>query len=262
MPRVQETASRAELDKQVERHRYESRAQRMLRAGATAGPTGLEAMRPALRAPYVAYESALCQSLAPGKVVLELGAGSGMHTETMVATGATVIASDISESSLRLLARTVPSPAGNLSTQVADMERLPFADRTFDVVACAGALSYGDALTVADEILRVLRPGGRFICVDSLNANPIYRMNRWLHYLRGERSRSTLLRMPSLRSLEAYRQRFSCVDVAYFGAVTFLVPLLATAFGEQSAARIVESVDRLVRVKGAAFKFVMVATKG
>ncbi len=115
------------------------------------------------------------------------------------------------------------------------MEQLPFADASFDVVACAGALSYGEVVTVADEILRVLKPGGRFICVDSLNTNPLYRLNRWMHYARGERSRSTLLRMPSLRSLDVYRQRFPSVDVAYFGAMTFLVPTLAAAFGELSS---------------------------
>ncbi len=118
MPRFQEVAGRGELDKQVERQRYDSRAQRMLREGATAGPKGLEAIRPALRAPYVAYESALRHNLGPGQVVLELGAGSGMHTETLVETGANVIASDISDASLDLLARTVPlARPGNLGTE-------------------------------------------------------------------------------------------------------------------------------------------------
>jgi ubiquinone/menaquinone biosynthesis C-methylase UbiE len=173
-----------------------------------------------------------------------------------------VTASDISPKSLALLARSVPAPAGNLSTTVADIEALPFGDAEFDVVASAGVLSYGDPGRVRDEIRRVLKPGGRFICVDSLNHNPIYRFNRWLHYVRGARSASTLRRMPSLRSIDDYRRSFGEAEVWYFGAAIFLVPLAARLGGELRAAKWSNAVDRAVRVKRSAFKFVMVATKG
>jgi hypothetical protein len=36
-----------------------------------------------------------------------------------------------------------------------------------------------------------LKNKGAFIAIDSLNNNPIYRLNRYLHYLKGERSLST-----------------------------------------------------------------------
>ena len=65
------------------------------------------------------------------------------------------------------------------------MEDLPFSNNSFDVVASAGSLSYGSKKIVDKEILRILRPNGIFICVDSLNNNPIYRFNRFQNYLRG-----------------------------------------------------------------------------
>ena len=34
------------------------------------------------------------------------------------------------------------------------------------------------------EIHRVLKKNGIFICVDSLNNNLIYRVNRWFHYIK------------------------------------------------------------------------------
>lgn len=254
--------NRGALDRQVERQRYDSKAEAWLDGSVPAGPRGLMSMRPALRAPYLAYENALRRSFGLGMIVLELGAGTGMHTGALLATGARVVASDISEPSLQLLSKLIQPPLDMLSASVADMERLPFGSAEFDGVASAGSLSYGDPDRVRSEILRVLRPGGRFICVDSLNENPVYRLNRWIHYRRGERSLSTLRRMPGMRTLTAYRNSFASVSVAYFGALTFLVPLMAPVLGEQGAARVVDAVDRSLRAKRSAFKFVMVATKG
>lgn len=252
----------AERDKLVERQRYDSSAERVLSEYGSSPVLGVSAMRPALRPPYALYEAMIRRLLSPSMRALELGSGGGMHTRALVDTGAAVTASDISPKSLDLLVRSVPAPAGNLSTTVADIEALPFADSEFDVVASAGALSYGDPGRVRHEILRVLRPGGRFVCVDSLNDNPIYRFNRWLHHVRGARSASTLRRMPSLRSIDEYRLSFGQVEVWYFGAATFLVPFAARLGGELRAARWSDAVDRAVRVRRSAFKFVMVATKG
>ena len=70
------------------------------------------------------------------------------------------------------------------------MELLPFDNEIFDIVACAGGLSYGDNKLVLNEIYRVLKPKGMFICIDSLNENPIYKFNRYLHYLRGNRTKA------------------------------------------------------------------------
>lgn len=252
----------ADRDKQLEKQRYDASSARELSAPGANRLLGVEAMRPALRPPYVRYEATIRRLLSADMRALELGSGGGMHTQALVDTGAAVIASDISPKSLELLRQSVSAPAGNLSTVVADIEALPFADSGFDVVASAGVLSYGDPVRVRAEILRVLKPDGRFVCVDSLNDNPIYRFNRWLHHVRGARSASTLRRMPSLRSIEDYRRSFGQVEVAYFGAATFLVPLAARVGGEARAARWSDAVDRVVHVQGSAFKFVMVATKG
>ena len=47
------------------------------------------------------------------------------------------------------------------------------------------ALSYGDNDLVLKNVYQKLKPGGYFVCVDSLDNNIIYRINRYLHYLRG-----------------------------------------------------------------------------
>ena len=120
-------------------------------------------------------------------------------------------------------------------------------------------MSYGDPNLVDAEIRRVLRPGGIFICVDSLNHNPLYRINRWLHYLRGNRSKSTLMRMPDLTRIKALGFGFSRVNVNYFGSLSFAMPLLSKFIGMHYAKVVSDCFDHLIGVRRSAFKFVLVA---
>jgi len=108
----------------------------------------------------------------------------------------------------------------------------------------------------------VLKPGGVFICVDSLDHNPIYRVNRWIHFLMGSRSRSTLARMPSFELIGYYRKKFSSVDVRYFGSVSWLMPFVGRLIGIKYAAEVSRFIDNAVGVRRSAFKFVMLARKG
>jgi ubiquinone/menaquinone biosynthesis C-methylase UbiE len=142
------------------------------------------------------------------------------------------------------------------------MESLPFSDSEFDCVLSAGSLSYGDNHRVLAGIWRVLKPGGVFICVDSLNHNPIYKINRWIHFLMGSRSRSTLARIPNFELIGHFRKKFCSVDVRYFGSASWLMPVVGRLIGIQYAAEASKFIDNAVRVRRSAFKFVMVARKG
>ena len=98
-----------------------------------------------------------------------------------------------------------------------------------------------------------------FICVDSLNHNPVYRVNRWLHYLRGNRSMSTLKRMPNLARIRSLGEGFCSVNVRYFGALSFAMPVIARLLDENTAKVASDRIDKLLGVRRSAFKFVMVA---
>lgn len=125
----------------------------------------------------------LLSDVSPGSKILEIGAGMGENTECLLKGGSTVCATDISSNSVRLMEKRFGA-LDNFSARVADMEALPFPDGSFDVICTAGSLSYGDNCIVRNEIYRVLRPGGSFIALDSLNHNPIYKLNRYIHFLR------------------------------------------------------------------------------
>jgi SAM-dependent methyltransferase len=252
-------------DKIVDVSRYDDRARNLLssqdeKRGDRAAANGASSIEPVFRAPYLFYEQCVRRLVRSEHAVLELGAGIGRHTPVLLETGAMVTATDLSPNSTALLERNLGSvSAGRLRTRVADLEALPFEDASFDVVACAGSLSYGDPKVVDAEIRRVLRPRGAFVCVDSLNHNPIYRLNRWLQYLRGARTRSTLVRMPTLARLDSITAHFTSADVRYFGAVSWAMPVVTWITGQQRAASFSDAFDRLVHTQRLAFKFVLVA---
>jgi ubiquinone/menaquinone biosynthesis C-methylase UbiE len=249
-------------DKLEELNRYDALAQSMLhssRIAMLANEFGSGAMPEYLRTPYIFYEKCVKDLISPQKLVLELGAGMGLNTWTLVQTGAIVTATDISQKALEVLEQRILNLGGQVRIKLADIEALPFPDNSFDVVVCAGSLSYGEPVLVNKEIRRVLRSGGMFICVDSLNHNPIYCANRWLHYLRGNRSKNTLKRVPNLPRIKDLSEGFCNVNVRFFGSMSYAMPVIARLFGENTARAASERIDQLVGVRRSAFKFVLVA---
>ena len=247
-------------DKLLEQERYDAHA-RSLAYRLSESPDDWHEFVPVIyREPYFCYEAKIRSFVHGGMDVLEIGCGVGAFTGIVLRTGANVCAMDISAISLERVRARYPR-FGNLETKQADMEALPFPDGSFDAVTSAGSLSYGDNEVVMNEIHRVLRPGGQFICVDSFNHNPVYRFNRWMHYLKGNRTRGTLVRMPSMRMIEQYGLKFSKHDVRYFGSLSWLMGVMAKLFGADRAARLSTLADRVIGVRRSAFKIVMVATK-
>jgi len=243
-------------DKNIEKNRYNSEAQSALHNNDLFSVNNLTLP---LKMPYTFYQKAITNRANSDSLILEIGAGMGENTEFLLATGARVCAIDISQDSLSVMEKRFDTD--RLTTKIADMERLPFEDGVFDMVVNAGSLSYGDHNTVLNEIYRVLKYGGVFVAIDSLNNNPIYRFNRYMHYLRGNRSLSVIKRTPSLELLKKYEYKFGQVENQFFGAISYLVPLLNTIFGEKVTAKISDGVDRLIKVKRSAFKFVMITEK-
>lgn len=225
-------------DRDLERHRYELAA---LAEDASAQlPIGASDLAEAYRQPYIRYEDHLASKIQPSDTVLELGAGSGRHTVALTRTQATIIALDISAAALSVGLRRTESKSLPVC---ADMEALPLRDNSIDAIASAGSLSYGEPGVVDSEIFRVLRPGGSLLVVDSLNRNALYRLNRWVHYYRGNRTRSTLTRIPDAQRIANLTQYFDDVEVEAFGSYLFLYPALKKIIGPSRSQTICESLD-------------------
>jgi SAM-dependent methyltransferase len=107
--------------------------------------------------PAAAVEAILATTAAaPGRTLLELGAGTGKLTRELVASGARVIALEPVAGMREVLAQTVPG--AELLDAVA--EAIPLDDASIDAVVAAQSFHWFDPEAAAAEVARVLRPGG------------------------------------------------------------------------------------------------------
>jgi ubiquinone/menaquinone biosynthesis C-methylase UbiE len=108
-----------------------------------------------------------------GCTVLDVGCGLGAIDELLVRNyhAAEVVGIDVDPSLLQSMQSRIETAGmtGRIRGLLVDGGPLPFAERTFDVVFSKDSLvQIPDKPAIFAEVLRVLRPGGRFIASDWL----------------------------------------------------------------------------------------------
>lgn len=101
-----------------------------------------------------------------GQKILDIAAGTGEPALSIAATinNGVVTITDIAEEMLEIAReKAIAKKITNIVTKVCDASDLPFENDSFDAVSCRfGFMFFPDMQLAADEIGRVLKPGGRF----------------------------------------------------------------------------------------------------
>jgi SAM-dependent methyltransferase len=128
------TADRRRFFEQLERERY--------------------ALDPAVR-PFARFEE------GRGRRLLEVGVGAGTDFVSWVRHGAIATGIDLTDQGVELTRERLALEGLTADVRVADAERLPFANDSFDMVYSWGVLHHSpDTPRAVREVHRVLAPGG------------------------------------------------------------------------------------------------------
>jgi SAM-dependent methyltransferase len=119
-----------------------------------------------------------------GRSVLEVGCGAGVDLARFAKGGAQVTGVDLSSSAIDLARANFAQQGLEGRFDVADGERLPFPDNSFDLVFAHGVVQYtANPQQLVEECHRVLRPGGEAVF-------QVYNRISWLNAL------SKLMKVP------------------------------------------------------------------
>ncbi len=136
---------------------------------------------------------------AKDKDVLEIGVGLGADHQRFAAAGARLSGVDLTERAILHTRQRLALFGLASDLRVGDAERLPFDDDSFDLVYSWGVIHHSpETDAAAREILRVLRPGGRF-AVMIYHKRSLIGYMLWLRY--------ALLRGRPLTSLDSIYAR-------------------------------------------------------
>jgi ubiquinone/menaquinone biosynthesis C-methylase UbiE len=105
-----------------------------------------------------------------GLSVLDLACGDGFYTRRLATAGASRVVGVDSAAAMIALARGSDDGSASIEYHVADARSLDLGEQ-FDLVTAAFLLNYasdaGELLEMCQSIARHLRPGGRFVAIDS-----------------------------------------------------------------------------------------------
>jgi SAM-dependent methyltransferase len=167
---------------------------------------------------------------AAGRSVLEIGVGMGAdHLEWARSRPALLAGIDLTPRAIRLTRSRLELEGATTSLHVADAERLPFADDSFDIVYSWGVLHHSpDTAAAVAEVYRVLKPGGR-AAVMIYHRDSILGRLLWLRYgmLRGVSIDETYARHLESPGTKAYSRAAAEQLFARFSRTEITVELSA-----------------------------------
>ena len=182
-----------------------------------------------LRRPHYYFEKIVwaCIRMQTTGLILDYGCGNGMRTRKFVQHGWQLYGIDISAESIRIAKRDSAEEGLQAQYYIMDGENMTFLDNQFDLILDYGVFSSVDMKKAVPDLLRVLKPSGTIIAIETLGHNPIFNIKRKLNVLRGIRTSWSKNHIMKLSDWAKLKNNFSICKIKFFGVTTALIaPLI------------------------------------
>ena len=115
------------------------------------------------------------------KIFLDYACGDGFNAIKSIEMGADLaIGIDISDVSVKIAQKkaTEKGISDKCYFIQSDCENTELPDNSIDIIICSGMLHHLDLSFAFPELRRILKPGGKILCVEALSVNPLIQLYR------------------------------------------------------------------------------------
>ena len=125
-----------------------------------------------------------------------------------------------------------------------DCENTGLPESSFDACLCSGMLHHLDLKRAFPELARLMKPGGRILCVEALSYNPFIQLYRELTpTLRTTWEKQHIL---SLKEVRFAQRWFRVENMRFFNLVSPLATFLPRGPVREGALRVAHSIDSVL----------------
>jgi len=159
-----------------------------------------------------------------GKKILDYGCGEGVNSFWLAGLGGEVIGVDLSEKALKVAENKFAKNADRSKVKflVQDCERLEFPENYFDIVFDGESFPSLDLNNAFAELVKVLRPDGFIIGIETFGHNPFTNLKRQINKISKRGTSWATGHIFSLKDLNLAKKFFDEINVFYFHPFSWL----------------------------------------
>jgi len=190
---------------------------------------GAEALNIGFRAPFLFCEKWICRHIPRQAKILDFGCGSGSCMVYFSRKGYSMTGFDISPQALHLgkeLSEKLQL-TDKFRVFLSSGETIPLKDESIDLVFSSAVLSFVDLNKAMTEIVRVLKPSGTLVILDTLGHNPLLNFKRYLNLKKGTRTSWSVRHILKQEDIYKIRGFFNNGTCRYFDLFVLHFALLA-----------------------------------
>jgi len=159
--------------------------------------------------------------------VLDYGCGPGVRLIDLVRPSVQLFGIDISPNSIEFANQINKEKNLNAHYEVMDCEKTTFPDNYFDIIADYGTFSSLNIQCAIPEVVRILKPDGYLVSIETLGHNPFSNLKRFINVLFRQRTKWSAYHIMKLKDWNYAESYFHTSEIDYFGlTVLFIAPFL------------------------------------